>query len=351
MAAARGVDGDGSGRNDVTRKVHTGFVDLVGNTPLVRLKRASEATGCEILGKCEFLNPGGSVKDRAALAIISDAEKRGLLRPGGVIVEGTAGNTGIGLALVGNARGYRCVIVMPETQSQEKKDMLRLVGADLRLVPAVPYKDPNNYVKYSGRLAEQLALTEPNGAIWANQFDNTANRMGHYRTTGPEIWAQTGGRVDAFTCAVGTGGTLAGVGMFLKERNPAIRIVLADPMGAALYHYYKHGELKAEGSSITEGIGQGRITANLDGAPVDDALQITDEEALPIIFDLIVEEGLVLGGSSGINIAGAIRVARELGPGHTVVTILCDYGTRYQSKLFNPAFLREKGLPVPRWLA
>jgi cysteine synthase A len=335
----------------VTRKVHTGFVDLIGNTPLVRLKRASAATGCEILGKCEFLNPGGSVKDRAALAIITDAEERGLLRPGGVIVEGTAGNTGIGLALVGNARGYRCVIVMPETQSQEKKDMLRLVGADLRLVPAVPYKDPNNYVKYSGRLAEELALTEPNGAIWANQFDNTANRMGHYRTTGPEIWAQTGGRVDAFTCAVGTGGTLAGVGLFLKERNPAIRIVLADPMGAALYHYYKHGELKAEGSSITEGIGQGRITANLAGAPIDDALQVTDEEALPIIFDLIVEEGLVLGGSSGINIAGAIRVARELGPGHTVVTILCDYGTRYQSKLFNPAFLREKGLPVPRWLA
>ncbi len=335
----------------MTRKVHAGFVELIGNTPLVRLRRASESTGCEILGKCEFLNPGGSVKDRAALAIISDAEERGLLRPGGVIVEGTAGNTGIGLALVGNARGYRCVIVMPETQSQEKKDMLRLVGADLRLVPAVPYKDPNNYVKYSGRLAEELALTEPNGAVWANQFDNTANRMGHYRTTGPEIWAQTGGRIDAFTCAVGTGGTLAGVGMFLKERNPAIRIVLADPMGAALYHYYKHGELKAEGSSITEGIGQGRITANLDGAPVDDAMQITDEEALPIIFDLIVEEGLVLGGSSGINIAGAIRVARELGPGHTVVTILCDYGTRYQSKLFNPDFLREKGLPVPRWLA
>ena len=335
----------------MTRQVHRGFVDLVGNTPLVRLKRASEATGCEILGKCEFLNPGGSVKDRAALAIITDAEERGLLRPGGVIVEGTAGNTGIGLALVGNVRGYRCVIVMPETQSQEKKDMLRLVGADLRLVPAVPYKDPNNYVKYSGRLADELAVSEPHGAIWANQFDNTANRLGHYRTTGPEIWAQTGGRIDAFTCAVGTGGTLAGVGMFLKERNPAIRIVLADPLGAALYHYYKHGELKAEGSSITEGIGQGRITANLAGAPVDDALQITDEEALPIIFDLIIQEGLVLGGSSGINIAGAIRVARELGPGHTVVTILCDYGTRYQSKLFNPVFLREKGLPVPRWLA
>ncbi|MFO1039006.1 MAG: cysteine synthase A [Geminicoccaceae bacterium] len=328
-----------------------GFVDLVGNTPLVRLKRASEATGCEILGKCEFLNPGGSVKDRAALAIITDAEAKGTLRPGGVIVEGTAGNTGIGLALVANVRGYRTVIVMPETQSQEKKDMLRQCGADLRLVPAVPYKDPNNYVKYSGRLAEELARTEPNGAIWANQFDNVANRMGHYRTTGPEIWTQTEGKVDAFTCAVGTGGTLAGTGLYLKERNPDIRIVLADPMGAALYNWYKHGELKAEGSSITEGIGQGRITANLEGAPVDDAVQIKDEEALPIIFDLIHEEGLVLGGSSGVNIAGAIRVAKDLGPGHTVVTILCDYGSRYASKLFNPDFLREKGLPVPAWLA
>lgn len=332
-------------------EIRADFVDLVGNTPLVRLKRVSEQTGCEILGKCEFLNPGGSVKDRAALAIILDAEKKGLLRKGGVIVEGTAGNTGIGLALVGNVRGYRTVIVMPETQSQEKIDMLRLVGADLRLVPAVPYKDPDNYVKLSGRLAEELARTEPNGAIWANQFDNVANRDGHYRTTGPEIWEQTGGRVDAFTCAVGTGGTLAGVGMALKERKPEVKIVLADPMGAALYHYYKHGELKAEGSSITEGIGQGRVTANLDGAPIDDAVQITDEEALPYIFDLVVEEGLVLGGSSAINIAGAVRVARELGPGHTVVTVLCDYGTRYQSKLFNPAFLREKGLPVPAWLA
>ncbi len=331
--------------------VRDGFADLVGNTPLVRLKRVSEATGCEILGKSEFLNPGGSVKDRAALAIVTDAERRGLLRPGGVIVEGTAGNTGIGLALVGNARGYRTVIVMPETQSREKQDMLRLVGAELRLVPAVPYRDPNNYVRLSGRLAEELAASEPNGAIWANQFDNTANRDGHHRTTGPEIWEQTGGRVDAFTCAVGTGGTLAGVGMFLKERNPAVRIVASDPMGAALYHYYKHGELKAEGSSITEGIGQGRITANLEGAPVDDAVQVRDEEALPIVFDLVREEGLVLGGSSGINVAGAIKVARELGPGHTVVTILCDYGTRYQSKLFNPAFLREKGLPVPSWLA
>ena len=331
--------------------VREGFVDLVGNTPLVRLKRVSAQTGCEILGKCEFLNPGGSVKDRAALAIIEDAEAKGQLRPGGVIVEGTAGNTGIGLALVGNARGYRTVIVMPETQSQEKIDMLRLVGADLRLVPAVPYKDPNNYVKLSGRLAEELARGEPNGAIWANQFDNVANRDGHHRTTGPEIWEQTGGKVDAFTCAVGTGGTLAGVGMALKERKPSVRIVLADPMGAALYHHYKHGELKAEGTSITEGIGQGRITANLEGAPVDDAYQITDEEALPYVFDLVVKEGLVLGGSSAINIAGAVRVARDLGPGHTIVTVLCDYGTRYQSKMFNPAFLREKGLPVPSWLA
>lgn len=331
--------------------IRAGFIDLVGNTPLVRLKRVSDATGCEILGKCEFLNPGGSVKDRAALAIITDAEEKGLLQPGGVIVEGTAGNTGIGLALVGNVRGYRTVIVMPETQSQEKKDMLRLVGADLRLVPAVPYKDPNNYVKYSGRLAAELAQSEPNGAIWANQFDNVANRRGHYRTTGPEIWAQTGGRLDAFTCAVGTGGTFAGVGMFLKEQNPEVRIVLADPMGAALYNWYKHGELKAEGSSISEGIGQGRITANLEGAPVDDALQITDAEALPYIFDLVVEEGLVLGSSSAINIAAAVRVAKAMGPGHTIVTILCDYGTRYQSKLFNPEFLREKDLPVPSWLA
>ena len=331
--------------------VRKGFVDLVGNTPLLRLNRVSDATGCEILGKCEFLNPGGSVKDRAALAIIGDAEEKGLLRPGGTIVEGTAGNTGIGLALVGNTRGYRTVIVIPETQSQEKMDMLRLVGADLRPVPAVPYKDPNNYVKLSGRIAEELARTEPNGAIWANQFDNTANRMGHYRTTGPEIWAQTGGRLDAFTCAVGTGGTLAGVGMYLKERDPAVRIVLADPMGAALFNYYKHGELKAEGSSISEGIGQGRITANLEGAPVDDACQITDAEALPYIFDLVLDEGLVLGGSSAINIAGAVRVARDLGAGHVIVTLLCDYGTRYQSKLFNPEFLREKDLPVPTWLA
>ncbi len=327
-----------------------GFVGAVGNTPLIRLAGPSALTGCEILGKAEFLNPGGSVKDRAALAIIEDAERRGLLRPGGVIVEGTAGNTGIGLALVANARGYRTVIVMPETQSQEKKDMLRLCGAELILVPALPYSDPGNYVRHSGRLAEELAKTEPNGAVWANQFDNVANRDGHYRTTGPEIWEQTGGRIDGFTCAVGTGGTLAGIGMALKERDPTIKIVLSDPFGASLYHYYTNGELKAEGSSITEGIGQGRITANLEGAPIDWAQRVADEEAVPEIFRLLKEEGLVLGGSSGINVVGAIKLARALGPGHTVVTILCDSGTRYQSKLFNPAFLREKGLPVPSWL-
>ena len=330
--------------------VRKGFVDLVGNTPLVRLNEVSDATGCEILGKCEFMNPGGSVKDRAALAIILDAEEKGLLRPGGTIVEGTAGNTGIGLALVGNARGYKTVIVIPETQSQEKMDMLRLVGADLRPVPAVPYKNPDNYVKISGRMAEELNRSLPNGAIWANQFDNVANRVGHYRTTGPEIWRQTGGRLDAFICAVGTGGTLAGTGLYLKERNPQIRIGLADPLGAALYSWYTQGELRAEGSSISEGIGQGRITANLEGAPVDDAFQITDAEALPYIFDLIVEEGLVLGSSSAINIAGAVRMAERIGPGHTIVTVLCEYGTRYQSKLFNPNFLREKDLPVPSWL-
>ncbi|KAA0681366.1 cysteine synthase A [Roseomonas genomospecies 6] len=330
--------------------IRTGFIGSIGNTPLIRLEGPSKATGCEILGKAEFLNPGGSVKDRAALAIVRDAERRGLLRPGGTIVEGTAGNTGIGLALVGNALGYRTVIVMPETQSQEKKDMLRLIGADLRLVPAVPYSNPDNYVRYSGRLAEELAKTEPNGAVWANQFDNVANREGHRLTTGPEIWDQTEGRIDAFTCAVGSGGTLAGVGLALKERNPDVRIVLADPMGAALYHHYAHGTLKAEGSSITEGIGQGRITANLEGAPVDQAMQIPDEEALPIIFDLIKTQGLVLGGSSGINVAAAIRIAKEMGPGHTIVTILCDGGQRYQSKLFNPEFLREKNLPVPDWL-
>jgi cysteine synthase A len=330
--------------------IRNGFTEAIGNTPLIRLRRLSESTGCNILGKAEFLNPGGSVKDRAALYIVRDAEERGLLRPGGTIVEGTAGNTGIGLALVANALGYRSVIVMPETQSQEKRDMLRLCGADLRLVPAVPYKDPMNYVKYSGRLAEEMAKTEPNGAIWANQFDNVANRRAHYETTGPEIWEQCDGKIDGFTCAVGTGGTLAGVGMALKERDPKIKIVLSDPMGAALYNWYKHGELKAEGSSITEGIGQGRVTKNLEGAPVDDAYQIPDQEALPIIFDLLSQEGLVVGGSSGINVAGAVRLAKELGPGHTVVTILCDYGTRYQSKLFNPAFLRERNLPVPHWM-
>jgi len=331
-------------------KIRDGFVETVGNTPLIRLRRASEETGCEILGKAEFLNPGSSVKDRAALGIIRDAEKRGQLRPGGVIVEGTAGNTGIGLALAANALGYRTVIVIPETQSQEKKDMLRLCGADLREVPALPYKDPGNYVHVSGRLAEDLAKTEPNGAIWANQFDNTANRQAHFDTTGPEIWEQTGGKVDGFVCAVGTGGTLAGISLFLKERNPKITTAIADPMGAALYHYYKHGELKSEGSSITEGIGQGRITANLEGVPVDEAFQIPDAEAVPVIFGLLREEGLCLGGSSGINVAGAIRLAKHLGPGHRIVTILCDYGTRYQSKLFNPAFLREKNLPVPDWL-
>ncbi len=331
--------------------VRSGFLDSIGNTPLIRLKAVSEATGCEIYGKAEFLNPGGSVKDRAALAIVQDAERRGLLRPGGTIVEGTAGNTGIGLALVGNAKGYRTVIVMPDTQSQEKKDMLRLCGADLRLVPAVPYKDPNNYVKYSGRLADELAKSEANGAIWANQFDNVANRDGHYATTGPEIWDQTDGKVDGFTCAVGSGGTLGGVSLALKERNPKIQIALADPMGAALYSWYTRKELKAEGNSITEGIGQGRVTANLEGVDVDLAYQITDEEALPYIFDLIQNEGLVLGSSSAINIAGAVRLANELGPGKTIVTILADGGQRYQSKLFNPDFLREKNLPVPAWMA
>lgn len=330
--------------------IKNGLVDAIGNTPLIRLKRASEETGCDILGKAEFLNPGQSVKDRAALYIIQDAVKRGTLRPGGVIVEGTAGNTGIGLALVGNALGFRSVIVIPETQSQEKKDMLRLCGAELIEVPALPYKDENNYVKYSGRLAAELNAREPNGAIWANQFDNVANRQAHIETTGPEIWAQTDGKVDGFICAVGTGGTLAGIGMALKERNEDVVIGLADPMGAALYNYYTHGELKAEGTSITEGIGQGRITANLVDAPIDEAYQISDAEALPIVFDLLKEEGLCLGGSSGINIAGAMRLARDLGPGHTIVTILCDYGTRYQSKMFNPAFLKEKGLPVPAWL-
>jgi cysteine synthase len=327
-----------------------GIIEAIGNTPLIKLERVSAATGCTILGKAEFMNPGQSVKDRAALFIIEDAVKKGELRPGGVIVEGTAGNTGIGLALVGNAMGFRSVIVIPETQSQEKKDTLRLCGAELIEVPAVGYANTNNYVKVSGRLAAQLAKTEKNGAIWANQFDNVANREGHIHTTGPEIWQQTDGRVDGFICAVGTGGTLAGVAMSLKSFNKDVRIGLADPMGAALYSYYTTGVLKSEGSSITEGIGQGRITKNLEGAPIDVAYQIPDSEAVPIIFELLGHEGLCLGGSSGINIAGAVRLAKELGPGHTIVTILADYGTRYQSKLFNPAFLREKNLPVPAWL-
>jgi cysteine synthase A len=331
--------------------IHQDVIAAIGNTPLIRLRQASEATGCEILGKAEFLNPGQSVKDRAALFIIQDALKRGALRPGGTIVEGTAGNTGIGLATVANAMGFKTVIVIPDTQSQEKKDALRLLGAELIEVPAVPYKDPNNYVKLSGRLAEQLARTEPNGAIWANQFDNVANRQAHIAGTAPEIWRDTGGKVDGFTCAVGTGGTLAGVALGLKEKNRNIRIAAADPQGAAIYSWIKTGTLEAHGSSITEGIGQGRVTGNLEGAPIDDAYEIPDSEALPIIFDLLMHEGLCLGGSSGINIAGAIRMAKDMGPGHTIVTILCDYGNRYQSKLFNPNFLRDKGLPVPPWLA
>src|SRR5262245_42347898 len=325
-------------------EIRDGFVGSIGNTPLIRLRRVSEATGCNVLGKAEFLNPGGSVKDRAALYMILDAEQRGALKPGGVIVEGTAGNTGIGLALVGNARGYRTVIVIPDTQSQEKKDMLRLCGAELREVPAVPYKDPNNYVHVSERTAKEL------GGFWANQWDNTANRDGHYRSTGPEIWEQTDGRVDGFTCAIGTGGTLAGVSRYLKEKNPRIRTVASDPMGAAMYSWFKRKEIKSEGSSVTEGIGLGRVTKNVEGAQLDDAYQIPDAEALPFIFDLLKHEGLCIGGSSGINVAGAVRLAKELGPGHTVVTILADSGTRYQSKLFNPAFLKAKGLPCPDWL-
>lgn len=325
-------------------------VDVIGNTPLIRLKRASEATGCEILGKAEFMNPGQSVKDRAGLFIIRDAEAKGLLKPGGIIVEGTAGNTGIGLTLVAKTLGYRTVIVIPETQSQEKKDALRVMGAELIEVPAVPYRNPNNYVRLSGRLAEQIARTASNGAIWANQFDNTANRDGHVRTTAQEIWNQTGGKVDGFVAAVGSGGTLAGVAAGLREHSRDVKIAIADPLGAALYNFYTDGELKSEGSSITEGIGQGRITANLEGFTPDFAYQVPDDEALPIVFDLVQEEGLCLGGSSGINIAGAIRLARDLGPGHTIVTVLCDYGTRYQSKLFNPTFLRSKELPVPGWM-
>ena len=330
--------------------VRDGFVESIGRTPLIRLRRVSEETGCEIYGKAEFLNPGQSVKDRAAMGIILDAEAKGRLRPGGVIVEGTAGNTGIGLALVSRARGYRTVIVIPETQSQEKKDMLRLCGADLREVPAVPYKDPNNYIHVAARLADQLAEIEPDGVLYANQWDNTANRQVHCDTTGAEIWEQTDGKVDGFTCAIGTGGTLAGVAMALRERKKDVVIGCADPMGAAMYSYFTTGELKSEGSSITEGIGQGRITDNLVGLEVDAPFQIQDEEAVTVCFQLLKEEGLCLGGSSGINVAGAAHLARQMGPGHTIVTVLADYGTRYSSKLYNPEFLREKGLPVPDWL-
>ncbi len=327
-----------------------GLLAAIGNTPLIRLRRASEATGCEILGKAEFMNPGGSVKDRAALAILQGALRRGELRPGGVIVEGTAGNTGIGLTLVGNALGHRCVIVMPETQSQEKIDFLRMIGADLRLVPAKPFRDPGNYVHVSKRLAEEMNASDPGSALWANQFDNLDNREGHRETTGGEIWAQTGGRVTAFTCACGTGGTLAGVAMALKARNPAVRTVLADPMGSALFNWKTRGVLELEGSSITEGIGQSRVPGNLDGAPVDDAIQVSDAEALEQVFDLTIHEGLCVGGSAGLNVAAAVRVAKALGPGNVVATILCDGGSRYQSKLFNPDFLRAKGLPVPPWM-
>ncbi|MBF9052959.1 cysteine synthase A [Rhodobacterales bacterium LSUCC1028] len=328
--------------------IYSDLSAAIGNTPLIRLNKVSDETGCEILGKAEFMNPGQSVKDRAALYIIRDAIARGDLKPGGTIVEGTAGNTGIGLALVGASLGFRTVIVIPETQSQEKKDMLRLAGAELVQVPAAPYKNPNNYVRYSGRLAAELAKSEPNGAIWANQFDNTANRQAHIETTGPEIWEQTAGKVDGFICAVGSGGTLAGVGAALQPKG--VRIGLADPEGAALYSLYTNGTFDAPGTSITEGIGQGRITANLEGFTPDCAYRISDQEALPIVFDLLSTEGLCLGGSSGVNIAGAVHMAREMGRGHTIVTILCDYGTRYQSKLYNPEFLREKGLPVPAWL-
>ena len=324
--------------------------DAVGRTPLIKLVRASEETGCTILGKAEFMNPGQSVKDRAALSIIRDAEKAGRLRPGGAIVEGTAGNTGIGLTVIGAALGYKTVIVIPETQAQEKKDTLRLLGASVVEVPAAPYRNPNNYVKYSARLAEALKSSEPNGAIWANQFDNTANRLAHVEMTAPEIWEQTDGKVDGFACAVGSGGTLAGVSMGLKSKNAEIKIGLADPPGAALYSHYTSGELKAEGSSITEGIGQGRITANLEDAVIDHAFQVPDAESVSLVFKLMEEEGLCLGASSGVNIAGAKRLAQEMGPGHTIVTILCDYGSRYQSKLFNPEFLRSKDLPVPAWL-
>jgi cysteine synthase A len=331
--------------------IASSVIDAIGNTPLIRLRRASELTGCEILGKAEFMNPGQSVKDRAALYIIRDAVQRGLLRDGGRIVEGTAGNTGIGLAMVGRALGYKATIVIPRTQSQEKKDAIRLYGAELVEVDAVPYANENNYVKYSGRLAEELARTEPAGAVWANQFDNVANREAHLHGTGPEIWAQTGGRLDGFICAVGSGGTLAGVAQALRERRPDVQVGLADPHGAALHAYFTSGELKSEGSSISEGIGQGRITANLEGLQVDRAYRISDEEMLLTIYDLLEHDGLVMGGSTGINVAGAIRMAKDMGPGHTIVTVLCDHGGRYQSKIFNPAFLAERGLPTPPWLA
>jgi len=325
--------------------------DAIGNTPLIRLNKASDETGCEILGKAEFMNPGQSVKDRAALSIIQSAVADGKLKPGGTIVEGTAGNTGIGLALVGASMGFRTVIVIPDTQSQEKKDMIRIAGAELIEVPAVPYRNPNNYVRYSGRLAEAIAAKDPAGAIWANQFDNTANRQAHIDTTGPEIWDQTDGGVDGFVCSCGSGGTLAGVATALRARKPGVKIALVDPHGSALWHHYTHGELKSEGGSLTEGIGQGRITDNLKGLEVDHAYRVGDAEALGYIYDILADEGFCLGGSSGVNVAGAVHLARELGPGHTIVTILCDYGTRYSAKLYNPDFLNEKGLPLPRFLA
>ena len=331
--------------------IHQSLISLVGNTPLLHLKGPSEQTGCEILAKCEFLNPGQSVKDRTALGIIRDAEAKGELKPGGVIVEGTAGNTGIGLCTVGNALGYRCVIVMPETQSKEKKDALRSLGADLHLTPAKPYKDPRNYIRTSERMALEIAASEPNGAVWANQFDNVANRQAHFESTGPEIWEQTAGKVDAFASAIGTGGTIAGVGIFLKERNPDIVIGLTDPFGSCMHNWVRTGNLTSEGSSITEGIGQGRVTKNLEDAPIDMSVQVSDVEMLEVIYDLLIGEGLCVGGSTGINVAGAMKIARELGPGHTIVTILCDFGTRYQSKIFNPEFLKERNLPVPPWLA
>ena len=342
--------GRSDSRNECAMTISATLTDAIGETPLIRLNRASDATGCEILGKAEFMNPGGSVKDRAAKYMVLDAEARGDLRPGGVIVEGTAGNTGIGLALVGNSRGYRTVITIPETQSREKKDALRLLGAELHEVPAVPFKNPGNYVHVAARLAEELADSEPNGVLYANQWENLSNAEGHYRSTGPEIWRQTEGRVDAFCCAIGTGGTIAGVGRYLKERKPAAVIAVTDPLGSCMYHWVVNGELRAEGNSITEGIGQGRITANIGSAPIDTAFRVPDEEALPVLFELLGGEGLCLGGSSGINVAGAMQLARELGPGHVIVTVLCDSGARYQSKLYDPGFLRGKGLPVPAWL-